>query len=179
VNGIDVGIAFVFLSGGIIGAQRGVLRQVAIMAAFYASLVIAARNYAAVAELAVAHLPRADYAVASAYTLLGLTAVGTLGLVWLSRQVYQATTLPGMEMVDRLAGAGLGVLWSWAVVAFAVTILVFGLSFSWGSQEPTRRQIGTAVGESHLIAGVRGEWPRLRDLILAWLPGGLPAPLTG
>jgi uncharacterized membrane protein required for colicin V production len=179
VNPIDVGIVFVFLVGALIGAQRGVLRQVAIMTAFYASLVFAARNYGDVAELMVRHLPHADYAVASAYTLLGITAVGTLGLAWLSRQVYQATALPGLQLVDRLAGAGLGVVWSWAVVAFAVTILIFGLSFSWGMQEPTRRQLGAAVVQSELLGAVRSGWPRVRDLVVPWLPGGLPAPLTG
>jgi uncharacterized membrane protein required for colicin V production len=179
VNPIDVGITVVFLVGAAIGAQRGVLRQVAIMAAFYASLVFAARNYGLAAEMLVTHLPHADYTIASTYTLLGITAAGTLGLAWLSRQVYQSTALPGLQLVDRLAGAGLGLVWSWAVVAFAVTILVFGLSFSWGAQEPARRQVGAAVVHSHLLEAVRSGWPRVRDLVTPWLPGGLPAPLTG
>jgi uncharacterized membrane protein required for colicin V production len=179
VNVIDVGIVLVFVSGALIGAQRGVLRQVAIMAAFYASLVLAARNYAAVADLLVVNLPHADYDVASAYTLLGLTVVGTAGMVWLSRQVDQATALPGSQAIDRLAGAGLGVLWSWAVVAFAVTLLIYGLSFSWGTQEPSRREVTATVTRSHLLGTVREGWPRLLDLVRPWLPGGLPAPLTG
>jgi uncharacterized membrane protein required for colicin V production len=179
VNAIDVGIVLTFVTGALIGAHRGVLRQVAIMAAFYASLVFAARNYGTFAELMVEHLAGADYGVASAYTLLGLTAVGTVGMVWLSRQVYQSTTLPGIQVFDRLAGAGLGVVWSWAVIAFAITILVFGLSFPWGTQEPTRRDVGMALTHSQLIGSVRAGWPRLLELVRPWLPGGLPAPLTG
>jgi uncharacterized membrane protein required for colicin V production len=179
MNPIDLAIGTAVAAGAVIGAQRGVLRQVAVAAAFYASLVLAAQNYGAVADLLVEQLPRADYTIASAYTLMGLTIVGTLVLVWLSRQVYQSTALPGLQVVDRVAGAGLGVLWAWAVVAFALTVLLYGLSFPWGQQEPVRRQVAGALVRSELVGVARSGWPRVRDSIGGWLPGGLPAPLAG
>src|SRR5687768_11920197 len=75
MNAVDVAIAGIVLFGALMGAQRGVLRQVAVAAAFYASLVIAAQNYGAIAALLLEYLPRADYTVASTYTLFGLTAL--------------------------------------------------------------------------------------------------------
>jgi hypothetical protein len=77
-----------------------------------------------------------------------------------------------------LAGAGLGVAWSWAVLAFAVTVLLYGLSFGWGAQEPLRHQVAVQLQSSQLTAAVRTTLPALRDLIEPWLPGGLPAPLS-
>ena len=64
------------------------------------------------------------------------------------------------------------------MVAFAVTVLLYGLSFSWGTQEPVRAQLGAQVEASRLIGVVRASLPTLRDLVVPWLPGGLPAPLS-
>jgi uncharacterized membrane protein required for colicin V production len=179
MNPFDLAIGTAVATGALVGAQRGVLRQVAVAAAFYASLVLAAQNYGAVAGLVHEQLPRSDYTIASAYTLMALTGLGTLVLVWLSRQVYQTTALPGLQMVDRLAGAGLGVLWAWAVVAFALTVVLYGLGFSWGAQEPLRREVAGALVKSELVGTARASWPGVRDSITPWLPGGLPAPLAG
>lgn len=179
MNAVDLAIGAVVLAGALMGAQRGVLRQVAIAAAFYASLVVSAQNYGAIAEVLVEQLPRSDYTIASTYTLVGLTAIGTFVLVWLSQQVYRTTALPNLQVVDRLAGAGLGVLWAWAVVAFALTVALYGLTFTWGTQEPLRREVAGALVESELVGTARSSWPGLRDSLVPWLPGGLPAPLTG
>src|SRR5437870_3644770 len=112
---------------------RGVLRQLLLMGGVYVSLVVSARYYGDVTGFVVTHVPSADRAVASAYLLAGITAAGTLTLGWMSHQVYSSTSLPGSRVLDRIAGAGLGVAWSWAVVAFATTVLLYGLSFSWGA----------------------------------------------
>jgi uncharacterized membrane protein required for colicin V production len=179
MNAVDLVIGAVVLTGALLGAQRGVLRQVAVAAAFYASLVVSAQNYGAIADMLIEQLPRVDYTIASTYTLVGLTVLGTFVLVWLSQQVYRTTALPGLQVVDRLAGASLGVLWAWAVVAFALTVALYGISFPWGSQEPLRRDVAGALVHSELVGTARLSWPQLRDSLAPWLPGGLPAPLTG
>src|SRR5437763_5896465 len=135
MNWLDLAVVGATLGGLLFGAQRGILRQGALMVGFYVSLVLAARYNGEAAGLLVARVPRADLSVASAYMLAGLTVGGTLGLGWLSQVVYNTGTLPRAPTFDRLAGAGLGVAWSWAVLAFAVTVLLYGLSFSWGAQE--------------------------------------------
>lgn len=175
---VDLGIFGAIAAGTLVGAQRGILRQLILMAAFYVSLVAAARHYAQASDWVVAYLPQADRTVASAYALAGITAGGTLLITWVSHQVYQSTRLPRIETLDHVAGAGLGLAWSWAVVAFAVTVLAYGLTFSWGPNEPLRRQIGAAVERSQVVGAVRATLPQLRDLVTPWLPGGLPAPLT-
>jgi uncharacterized membrane protein required for colicin V production len=178
VNWLDLTIAGALVGGLLVGAQRGVLRQGALMAAFYVSLVLAARYYSQAAGLVVAHLPQADRMVASAYMLAGITVGGTLALGWLSQVVYGDGVLLRAAWLDRLAGAGLGAAWSWAVLAFAVTVLLFGLSFGWGAHEPLRHELIAQVDTSRLAAVVRATLPALRDLIVPWLPGGLPAPLS-
>ena len=96
----------------------------------------------------------------------------------MSQTVYPQGGLPRVALLDRVAGAGLGAAWSWAVVAFAVTVLLYGLSFSWGTQEPLRQQIFAQLQTSQLVGLVRTTFPGLRDLIIPWLPGGLPVPLS-
>jgi uncharacterized membrane protein required for colicin V production len=179
MNPVDLFIGLAMASGALMGAQRGVLRQVLVAAAFYSSLVLAAQQYGAVSQLLVEQLPHADHAVAGAYTLVGLTGVGTFVLVWLSRQVYRSTALPGLQLFDRLAGAGLGILWAWAVIGFALTVALYGLGFSWGTQEPLRREVAGALVRSQLVGTARAGWPQLRDSLAGWLPGGVPAPLAG
>jgi uncharacterized membrane protein required for colicin V production len=179
MNPVDLFIGLAMGSGALLGAQRGVLRQVLVAAAFYSSLVLAAHQYGVVAQLLVERVPNADHAVAGAYTLVALTAAGTFVLVWLSRQVYRSTALPGLQLFDRLAGAGLGILWAWAVIGFALTIALYGLAFSWGAQDPLRREVAGALVRSELVGVARAGWPQLRDSVAVWLPGGLPAPLTG
>lgn len=178
MNWFDGVVAIMLLGGVAFGAQRGVLRQALLMAAFYVSLLFAARYYGEAAGFVVDYLPHADRSVASAYVLAGLTAGGTLMLTWMSHQVYGSTALPRVEVVDRVAGAGLGVAWSWAVTAFAVTVLIYGLSFSWGANEALRIQLSMLLEGSSLVGAVRSTLPMLRDLLTPWLPGGLPAPLS-
>src|SRR5687767_15944492 len=100
MNPVDVFISLAMASGALMGAQRGVLRQILVAAAFYSSLVIAAQQYGVIADLLVQQVPHADHAIASAYTLVGLTVLGTFVLVWLSRQVYRSTALPGLQLFD-------------------------------------------------------------------------------
>ena len=178
MNWLDVTIAGAVALGLLFGAQRGLLRQGALMAGFYLSLVLAARYYGPATELLVTHLPQADRAVASAYTLAGITLAGTLARAWISRAATIGEGVPGAVAVDRVTGAGLGVAWSWAVVAFALTVLLYSLSFSWGVQEPLRQEVGRQVEHSRLVVAVRGTLPTLQDLLSPWLPGGLPAPLS-
>src|SRR5262245_28792364 len=113
MNWLDVAVVGALVGGVLFGAERGILRQSALMVGFYVSLVLAARYNGQAAVLLVAHLPRADLTVASAYMLAGLTVGGTLGVGWLSQSAYGASALPRAPMLDRLAGAGLGVAWSW------------------------------------------------------------------
>jgi hypothetical protein len=68
--------------------------------------------------------------------------------------------------------------WSWAVVAFAVTVLVYGASFSWGAREALRVDLATQLDGSRLIGLVRWTLPILRETIAPWLPGGLPVPFA-
>jgi uncharacterized membrane protein required for colicin V production len=178
VNWIDLGIVGAVAGGTLLGAQRGILRQLLLMSAFYVSLVAAARYYADASSWVVTVLPTADRTVASAYALAGITAGGTLLLSWLSHQAYQSTRLPRIEVVDHVAGAGLGLAWSWAVVAFVVTVLAYGLTFSWGPNDAVRRQVDAAVQRSQVVGTVRATLPQLRDMLTPWLPGGLPAPLS-
>jgi uncharacterized membrane protein required for colicin V production len=175
---LDLAIVATMGAGILFGAQRGVLRQVALMGGFYVSLVLAAQYYSQAAGLVVTHLPHADRSLASAYALAGLTVAGTLGLGWLSHAVYAATGLPRVAALDRIGGAGLGAAWSWAVLAFALTVLLYGMSFNWGTNEVLRRDLNEQIGRSHLVGVVRGSLPAMRDLLVPWLPGGLPAPLV-
>jgi len=179
MNPVDLFIGLAMGSGALMGAQRGVLRQILVAAAFYSSLVIAAQQYGVIADLLVQQVPHADHAIAGAYTLAGLTALGTFVLVWLSRQVYRSTALPGLQLFDRLAGAGLGILWAWAVIGFTLTVALYGLAFTWGAQEPLRREVASTLVRSELVGTARASWPQLRDSVAGWLPGGMPAPLTG
>jgi uncharacterized membrane protein required for colicin V production len=178
MNWLDLTVVGAVAAGLLFGAQRGILRQAALMVGFYVSLVLAARYNGEAASILVAHLPRADLSIASAYTLAGLTVGGTLGLGWLSQVVYPGWGLARAPMFDRLAGAGLGVAWSWAVLAFAMTVLLYGLSFGWGTQEPLRQEVAVQIENSRLTGVVRATLPSLRDTIQPWLPGGLPAPLS-
>jgi uncharacterized membrane protein required for colicin V production len=178
MNWLDVTVVGAVAGGLLLGAQRGILRQGALMAGFYVSLVLAARYNGEAASLLVAHLPRADVSLASVYTLAGLTVGGTLVLGYLSQVAYSNWTLPSAPMLDRLAGAGLGVAWSWAVLAFSVTVLLYGLSVGWGAQEPLRQRLAMQMQTSQLTGVVRATLPPLRETILPWLPGGLPAPLS-
>jgi uncharacterized membrane protein required for colicin V production len=178
MNWIDLAIAGVVCVGALTGARGGIIRQTGLMAGFYVSLVLAARYYGQAAGFVVTHVPAADRSVASAYALAGMTAGGTLGIGWLSRVVYASTGLPRVARLDRLAGAGLGAAWSWAVLAFAATVLLYGISFSWGASEPLRHDIDAQIEASRLIGMVRLTMPALRDLLTPWLPGGLPAPLS-
>src|SRR2546427_6742888 len=136
MNWLDLTVVGALAGGLLFGAQRGILRQSALIVGFYVSLVLAARYYGQAAGLLVAYVPQADPAVASAYMLAGLTAGGTLALGWLPQVVYGRGGLSRAPLLDRLAGAGLGAAWSWAVLAFAATVLIYGLSFGWGAQEP-------------------------------------------
>jgi hypothetical protein len=179
MNWLDMAIAGGLAGGLLFGAQRGVLRQAALMLGFYVSLVLAARYYGQATGLLVDHLPHADRSLAGTYVLAGITAAGTLGVGWLSQGVYASWALPRAALVDKLAGAGLGMAWSWAVLGFSITVLVYGLSFSWGTQEPVRQRLAGQMERSQLIDTVRVTLPTLRDLIAPWLPGGLPAPLSG
>jgi len=178
MNWVDVGVFGAVAAGTLVGAQRGILRQLVLMLAFYVSLVLAARYYGEASGWVVEVIPRADPTVASAYALAGITVVGTLFLAWLSHLVYRTTSLPRLAALDHVAGAGLGLAWSWAVVAFAVTVLAYGLSFSWGPNEALRGQIEVAVDRSQVVAAVRATLPALRDLVAPWLPGGLPSFLS-
>ena len=178
MNWVDLTIFGAIAAGTLLGAQRGILRQLLLMGAFYTSLVVAARYYAQAGGWLAAVLPHADRSLASAYALAGITVGGTLFLAWLSHQVYRSTQLPQIAIVDHVAGAGLGLAWSWAVIAFAVTVLAYGLTLSWGPNDAAREQVGAAVDQSQVVVAVRATLPRLRDLILPWLPGGLPAPLS-
>jgi len=175
---LDLTIVLTVLAGIFFGAQRGVLRQVALMSGFYVSMVLAAQYYSQAAGVVVTHLPGADRALASAYTLAALTIAGTLMFGWLSHAVYAATGLPRVAAMDRLGGAGLGAAWSWAVLAFALTVLLYGLNFNWGANEVLRRDMAEQMRRSQLVGLLRGTLPVLRDLLLPWLPGGLPAPLV-
>jgi uncharacterized membrane protein required for colicin V production len=178
MNWVDLGIFGAIGAGTLVGAQRGILRQLVLVVAFYVSLVAAARYYAEASGWVVSVMPQADRTIASAYALAGITAGGTLLLAWLSHQAYRSTSLPRLRVLDQLAGAGLGMAWSWAVVAFAVTVLAYGLTFSWGPNDALRGQMAGAVARSQLVGAVRATLPQLRDLVLPWLPGGLPAPLS-
>jgi uncharacterized membrane protein required for colicin V production len=178
MNWIDVAVVGAVAGGLLFGAQRGILRQGALMAGFYVSLVLATRYNGPAASLLVAHLPQADLSLASAYMLAGLTVGGTLAIGCLSQVAYANWTLPRAPAFDRLAGAGLGVAWSWAVLAFALTVLLYGLSFGWGTQEPLRQRLADQMQSSRMTGLVRSTLPPLRDTILPWLPGGLPAPLS-
>jgi uncharacterized membrane protein required for colicin V production len=178
MNWMDLTVVGALAGGLLFGAQRGILRQSALMIGFYVSLVLAARYHASAVSLLIDYLPRADPSLASAYILAGLTVGGTLVLAGLPQFAYGGGRLTGAPMLDRLAGAGLGAAWSWAVLAFAGTVLIYGVSFGWGAQEPLRQQIVAQLAESQLSAIVRTTLPALRDLIAPWLPGGLPAPFS-
>jgi uncharacterized membrane protein required for colicin V production len=177
MNWVDLGIFGAIAAGTLVGAQRGILRQLVLMAAFYVSLIAAARYYGQASNWVVSYVPNADRTIASAYALAGITVCGTLFLAWLSHQVYQSTSLPRIAVLDHVAGAGLGLAWSWAVVAFAVTVLAYGLTFSWGPNDPLRRQVGASVERSQVVGAVRTTLPHLQELVIPWLPGGLPVPL--
>jgi uncharacterized membrane protein required for colicin V production len=178
MNWVDLSVFGAVAAGTLVGAQRGILRQLVLMVAFYVSLVLAARYYGPATGWVVQVVPRADRSVASAYALAGITVGGTLFLAWLSQRVYRATSLPRIALIDHVAGAGLGLAWSWAVVAFAVTVLAYGLTFSWGPNDALREQVGVALDHSQVAGAVRATLPRLRDFVTPWLPGGLPAPLS-
>lgn len=178
MNWLDAAIVVPAAAGLLYGAHRGVLRQVAMLAAFYASLVMAARYYAGAADLLVTYVPQADRSMAGAYALAGITAAGTLGLSWLSHSVYRSTALSRAMAFDRLAGAGLGLAWSWAVVAFAVTVLAYSATFSWGTRDAFRRDVTAQIEGSGLVGLVRGTLPVLRDIVAPWLPRGLPVPFV-
>jgi len=177
MNWMDLTVVGALAGGLLFGAQRGMLRQGALMIGFYISLVLAARYHASVVSLLIDYLPRADPSLAGAYILAGLTLGGTLVLGGLSQFGYGGGRLTSAPTFDRLAGAGLGAAWSWAVLAFAGTVLIYGVSFGWGTQEPLRQQIVSQLADSHLSALVRTSLPALRDLVTPWLPGGLPAAL--
>jgi uncharacterized membrane protein required for colicin V production len=178
MNLVDTGIVLSLIVGLVYGAHRGVLRQILLLSAFYASLVVAARYYGEAAGFVTEHVTAADHTVASAYALAAITTAGTLGLAWLSHGVYRSTRLSRAVAFDRLAGAGLGMAWSWAVVAFAVTVLVYGASFSWGAREALRVDLAAQLDGSRLIGLVRWTLPILRETIAPWLPGGLPVPFA-
>lgn len=166
------------LLGVTIGAQRGLLRQVALMVSFYAALVVAAAHSVEVAWLVRALLPRADASIAALYGLVAITLFGTCGLAWLFSQAYQATALAGWRLPDRVIGALLGLVLAWTIAGFLLTVVLHGLSFSWGSHDATRVAARAAVERSPTVALARLTWPHLRDGVAPWVPGGLPAPLT-
>jgi uncharacterized membrane protein required for colicin V production len=178
VNWLDVTIVASMAGGALLGARRGLLRLVAMIVAFYVSLILAARYYGPATGFVAAYLLGADRSVTSAYALAGITVGGTLALTWLSHVVYGSTALPRVKALDNLAGAGLGIAWSWAVVAFAVSVTAYGISFSWGPNDLLRAQVGAALDHSRAVQLVRGTLPILRDSLLPWLPGGLPVPLS-
>src|SRR4051812_27139003 len=101
MNWLDLTVVGVLAGGLIIGAQRGILRQSALMVGFYVSLVMAARYYGQAAGLLIAYLPQADPSLASAYTLAGLTLGGTLALGTLSQLVYGGGSLLRAPTLDR------------------------------------------------------------------------------
>lgn len=180
VNPVDVGVVVVLAAGGLVGASRGMLRQMGLMAAFYASLVLAALNNDTIAAVWIAFQPRADYAVASTYAMVAITLLGTLGLLWLSREVYRTSDAPEPSGLDRLAGAGLGLVWSWAALALALALAAQLLAIGWGAGEPARREAAAQLSRSLLVGVVRVGSPWLRDAVGSWLPAaGRPPALTG
>src|SRR2546427_13304786 len=105
MNWLDLTVVGALAGGLLFGAQRGILRQSALIVGFYVSLVLAARYYGQAAGLLVAYVPQADPAVASAYVLAGLTAGGTLALGWLPQGVYGRG---GVSRAPPLARVGRG-----------------------------------------------------------------------
>src|SRR5581483_1806532 len=80
---------------------------------------------------------------------------------------------PGAPRPPRRGRTGRG-----AVVAFAVTVLAFGLTLSWGTSDPLRREVGAQIDRSRIVALARATEPRLYELVRPWLPGGLPSVLA-
>jgi uncharacterized membrane protein required for colicin V production len=177
VSTVDLMLAIVLAAGVVVGLRQGLIRQVLALLAFYLSLVLAAQYYPHVSRT-LGDMFGGDQTARSAISLAVLFVVLAVILNWLIYYIYRDTALPNFPVGDRLAGAWLGLAWSWVLAGVALTIVNFALSISWQAWEPDRLAVVDMLRQSDLAPLVTGPLPMLYRTLRPWLPMGLPAPFV-
>jgi uncharacterized membrane protein required for colicin V production len=178
VNGVDLVLAAALVVGLAIGLTQGLIRQSLSLLALYLSLVLAAQYYPYIANnlrFWIGNNSTVNGAVALAATFVVMALI----LNGLTHYVYRQTGVPALAWADRLAGAGLGFVWSWAIAGLALTVIAFATGASWQSWEDNRQTITLALNHSSLAHMVSALLPHLYQTMRPWLPLGIPAPFLG
>lgn len=177
VNVVDLVLAAVLILGLLVGMAQGLIRQMLIMLASYMALIVAAQYYP--------HIGRSlgpwiggDSASRGIIALVSTFGVMAAILNWLTYYVYRQTSLPSLAWGDRVAGAGLGLIWGWALAGLGLVIVNFATSLPWQAWEPDRVAFTTLLSRSTLAPFVTGLLPHLFSTMRPWLPLGLPAPFV-
>jgi len=174
ISGFDVIACLILLGGMAAGFTRGVVRQLADMAALYVGLAVATQ-YAPILTPAVApRLPSWPRYVVSALVFFLLVAIMTGLLSVLAQGILAGSGKREMNEVSQVVGFVLGAIAAAAFLSIAVPVIRSSVIASWGTREATRHAIITALEQSDLRAFFETLTPTVLRLIRPFLPGGLP-----
>jgi len=158
-----------------VGYMQGFVRQVLNLAAMYLGAILATQYYRLLSEFFgkiffTTPRPLLD-AVAFFIFFFGIEGL----LNFLTADAYKSTRLT-FALIDRLLGAGVGLLSGWIALSLAVTILTFGVhTEAWGPLENLHLSLREGLDGSAFTAAFTGTMPVILNAIKPWLPTGLPA----
>lgn len=177
LNTIDVVILSVLLLGVCIGIAQGLIRQALTLASLYLAVVLAAQYYAHVSR-GLGHWIGGDPVARSAISLALTFVIAAVALNAFGYYLYRQTSLSRVHAADRLIGAALGLIWSWAISGVGLTVLHFAMGISWQDWEADRMALADAVTSSSLAPLITSVLPAFYATLRPWLPLGLPAPFV-
>jgi membrane protein required for colicin V production len=124
MTAFDYVVLTVILASVLLGLWRGVVSEILALAAWIAAFLMARAEAATVADWLVGHIAEPGMRMAAAYGLvfLGVLLVFAIARMLISLMLKAA----GLGMLDRVLGAGFGVLRG--VMAVWVAVLVAGMT---------------------------------------------------
>lgn len=124
MTAFDYVVLTVILASVLLGLWRGVVSEILALAAWIAAFLMARAEAATVADLLAGHIAEPGMRMAAAYGLvfLGVLLVFAIARMLISLMLKAA----GLGMLDRVLGAGFGILRG--VMAVWVAVLVAGMT---------------------------------------------------
>ena len=175
---VDIIIGFVLLGGVTLGLAQGVIRQVFFLASVYFGMVLSAQYYQLAGRGLALIIPGGTI---RGYSVVGLLLVFVVVVVIINSLCYlcyRHTGLPLVARLERVAGAGLGLLSAWLFASLLVTAADFGLSLPVAGLESAQSVALRMMSNSLLVPTLHQSMPALFETIRPWVPAGLPAPFS-
>lgn len=174
ISAFDIVASLILLAGMAAGFTRGVVRQLADMAALYIGLAVAAQYSPVLTPSVAMRLPTwPRYAVAALVFFL-IVGILTVLLSLLAQGILHGSGKQERNEVSQVVGFALGAIAAAAFLSVAVPVIRYAVIASWGSREATRQMIIIALERSDLRPFFESITPTVLMLIRPFLPTGLP-----